>query len=260
MKFKSKHEWYLSSERDFSPEGGDTVSRYLICSSPRTGSTLLGQMFYDSRVAGDPLEYLNSAYMAAAYQRFGNFRSVDDYLAALEKYRTSDNGVFGMKIHWSHFEKIFKDESSKLSFLNRWDKIFFIRRRNKILQAVSLFRASRSNVWSSLDQDFQSGGSLPSGDSFQPVLLSKFLQYVIWQDQSWEARLHQLARPFEVIYYEDMVKNWTDVSKQALQFVSEFDGQVPSMGLEKQRSEHDELAMEFTNYLMGVHDGLICKT
>lgn len=255
MKFKSKHEWYLSNERDFFSGQVNTVSRYLICSSPRSGSTLLGQMLYDSRVAGDPLEYLNSAYMTAAQQRFGHSRSMSDYLAVLEKYRTSENGVFGMKIHWSHFEKIFKDESSKINFLDRWGKIIFIRRKNKILQAVSLFRASRSNIWSSLDQDFQSPDPSSSGDKFEPALLSKFLQYVIWQDQCWETRLNQLARPIQVIYYEDMIENWDVVSKEVLQFVSESSEVVPAMGLEKQRSEHDDLALEFTRYLMGVDNG-----
>ena len=63
-------DYYLSHARDFS-ESYRVNQRYLICTSPRCGSTLFGQMLYDTRKMGDPLEYLNPNYLAAYFRRFG---------------------------------------------------------------------------------------------------------------------------------------------------------------------------------------------
>lgn len=249
MDTRNKYDRYLSKERDFEDSPNRPQTRYIICSSPRTGSTLLGQMLKDSNCAGDPLEYFNPQYLQALRRRFNTSR-FDEIVQLLERHRTSNNGVFGIQMHWSHFSKIFQhNPTAENLFFEKFDKVIFIRRKDKIAQAISLYRASTTKLWSSLDEEKSNATYCTEDEAFDPEALSRFLHYVIHQDEAWRKYLSGKDKPCLTVFYEDLAQNWEHTSRDVLNFITAYAKEIPPMGIQRQRPENDPLKEKFSNYL-----------
>ena len=172
----------LSAEGDgvFEPAfdmvpSGEPNRTIVIASSPRSGSTLLSEALWATGLAGAPDEYFKGATVAEAADNLGVPRytpaerlrrqakraalradwrpslridpdSLDGYLAYLYAHRTSPNGVFSFKIHWSHYAELC-ERGLRLEDLPQPLDWVHISRRDLIGQAVSLARANRSGVW-----------------------------------------------------------------------------------------------------------------
>jgi LPS sulfotransferase NodH len=61
----------MNSNRDF-PGNAPVQTRYCILSSQRSGSTLLTRMLFETRHAGDPLEFFNLRLLRLAQVQTGN--------------------------------------------------------------------------------------------------------------------------------------------------------------------------------------------
>jgi LPS sulfotransferase NodH len=159
---------------DLVPSGTPTRT-IVIASSPRSGSSLLAEAFAATGQAGAPDEYFNGSTVAEAADQLGVPRytpaervrrqvkraalrpdwrlslrieaaSLDGYLAYLYAHRTTPNGVFSVKVHWSHFAELcergllLEDLPQPISWVH-------LSRRDLIAQAVSFARASRTGQW-----------------------------------------------------------------------------------------------------------------
>lgn len=245
---------YLSKARDRRWHA-DTERRYLICSSPRCGSTLFGQMLFDTGAVGDPLEYLNPAYVAAFFRRFPTHsNNVEDILATLQRLRSGPSGLFGVQIHFSHFNGIFPKEEIKIQFLRTFEHFIFIRRRNKLAQAASLYRADNSGVWSSLEEDIRvaNGLQVPETDNaISATGLTRALASVVSQDEGWESLLTSLGIPFLTVFYEDLIADWNVQCAKAIAWLGEQVAaeDVPPPGLRRQGVDDDASLLSILDYL-----------
>jgi LPS sulfotransferase NodH len=246
----NKYDQYLSKQRDFEGSPHKVQTRYIICSSPRTGSTLLGQMLKDSNCAGDPLEYFNPQYFQALRRRFNASAKFDEITQLLESHRTSPNGIFGIQIHWSHFSKIFQNNPHERDlFFRNFDKVIFIRRKDKIAQAISLYRATTTKLWSSVDEDQIKTAYYKDDEYFDPEALTRFLHYVIYQDEGWLKYLNANNKSYKTLFYEDITQDWNRSSRNVLNFITSYSKDVPAMGMRQQRPENDILNNKFRRYL-----------
>ena len=98
---------------------------YVVCATPRSGSTLLCEMLADSGIAGRPSEHVEELrnrgrpnepreYFADVEDRSvlellpasgpprPHAGGIEERLAALMSYATTANGVFGTKVMWSY--------------------------------------------------------------------------------------------------------------------------------------------------------------
>jgi len=143
---------------------------YVIASSPRTGSTLLARMLWDSGRAGAPKEYLNPMQLRDWEVRLGSplsrwrhgllwgptvglagrgrwtERRVEDHLRRVRR-RRSGGGWFGLKIHWHHFERFFIRPGRDVDAMLDRPVWIRIRRRDRLAQAVSWVRAVQTGAW-----------------------------------------------------------------------------------------------------------------
>ena len=83
----------------------EPVVSYMICSLPRSGSSLLCEALANTLHAGMPAEYFNPGIIARMERRW-NVGSFDDYLRKLLARKTSPNGVFGLKVHWGQYARV----------------------------------------------------------------------------------------------------------------------------------------------------------
>lgn len=253
-----KIDYYMSTARDFADAPGKPSFRYLLCSSPRCGSTLLGEMLYGTGVAGDPLEYLNGLYVASHLRQSApsGKLSLQQYLGEIQKRRTSPNGYFGIQIHFAHFNRtIGRHPDQTLEFLRAQDRIILLRRRDKVAQAVSLYRATVTGIYSSLDQERQTEAEIASAKNreipYDRNRIAEFLKGVIWQDAGWESLLLQRHIPYQELYYEDLTADYRNQSRRVLEHLNLAIApeDIPEQKLRKLGTEQDPLLCRFREYL-----------
>src|SRR5439155_12146435 len=130
---------------------------YTIVFTPRSGSNLLCDVLRANGL-GQPSEYFQhplGVANAAYYRELGV--SPDDFKTFLTRLVTdkSQNGIFGVKLTWDHKNVLVEalrrhfgrnDGLVALSPRLRW---VHLQRRDKIGQAISLWRASKSGIWTS---------------------------------------------------------------------------------------------------------------
>jgi LPS sulfotransferase NodH len=158
----------------------ETKKLLVVASVERTGSTLLCSILRGTSAAGTPVEYLNihtqnfarfrGKYgvptitpirrpMSALRKVFGrsawrdisyfSHRSFLTYLTRLAEINTTQNGVFGIKMHWNQYKRHMLDQGIDTNFWGvpvRWVRIM---RDDEIRQAISFVRASQSESWNS---------------------------------------------------------------------------------------------------------------
>jgi len=140
-------------------------SSYIICTSPRSGSTLLCNLLAQTTIAGYPESFFHRTSISSwldAFELTASVNSIEaDTLriivqAAIAKGRR-DTGMFGLRLQRSSAEFLFQ----KLGILNpeclndadRCHSAFgqtafvYLTRLNKIEQAVSLVKAQQTGLW-----------------------------------------------------------------------------------------------------------------
>ncbi len=129
---------------------------YALCSSPRSGSTLLSEALTAVGM-GVPIEYLDPTNaMAVAWGRWG-CSDLGGYLQALHRHRTSADGVFGLKLHWYQLAAVAGRGTGDGPLLERAAAAFTsiapgaavvrVQRRDRRRQALSWLRAERTGCW-----------------------------------------------------------------------------------------------------------------
>ncbi len=130
---------------------------YIICSIGRSGSTLLASTFGNLGNCGNPEEYFHE-------NRVQNLRENNDvsgfrnYLEEILGKGVTDNGVFGMKMHWHHMRDFLQFSRKKLGHEGKTDleilnyffpnpNFIYIRRENIVKQAVSTAIAQQTDIW-----------------------------------------------------------------------------------------------------------------
>jgi trehalose 2-sulfotransferase len=134
---------------------------YVLCGTPRTGSTLLCSLLCSTGVLGRPESYFREPDEAAWAARFGLATEggrVRDYHAFVDAARsagTSNNGVFGARIMWGSLGRVMEGlgwvpgKPDLLVLEEALGPLTFVhlRREDVAAQAVSWCRAEQTEYW-----------------------------------------------------------------------------------------------------------------
>ena len=209
----------------------DGIDSYLICSTPRTGSTLLCGLLESTGVAGRPRSYFRppdeSAYATRWRIPLGPDGSFEyrDYVKAAVATGRSENGVFGARIMWgtmdhmtARLRRAHGDAgASDLELLHRFfgrTRFLSLRRSDTLAQAVSWTRAEQTDRWQ--DEDTVSASGEPH---FDGEAIGRSVTTIEEHESAWR---HWFARcdvqPFEVLY-EDLIADMAGVVEAVLRFL-----------------------------------------
>ncbi len=180
---------------------------YIVCASPRSGSTLLTTLLHGTGRMGVPAEYFNPLFLQPALGRrfgvaLGGPRVVAPaYLEALIRHRTSANGVFGVKILLSQMQTWlavpqFRELLARSTFL-------WLRRRDRQAQALSLVLAQATQVW----HRGSDAGSQPAPEppAFNAIEMRRAQGIILAEDFGWgQFFAINKVRPIS-FEYEDLV-------------------------------------------------------
>ncbi len=136
-----------------------TPSAYILCTSPRSGSTLLCALLRDSGVAGHPKSYFHQPDLDKWRAGLGlaSDTSRPDIFAAAIAQGRGDTDIFGLRLQ-RHSAPFFFEQirdahpdapTDKAAVEAQFGSTSFIylHRMDKVAQAVSLVRASQSGLW-----------------------------------------------------------------------------------------------------------------
>jgi trehalose 2-sulfotransferase len=149
----------------------DVRLAYLVCATPRSGSTLLCKALARTGVAGRPEEYFEAlphsglprqpreyvdgipeARALPPLRRDAPLPQFADRLAEAQRLGTTPNGVFGAKVMWGYFAPVLdglgRAPEAQLPGL----RYVLVRRRDKLRQAISLWRAVQTAQWNADDR------------------------------------------------------------------------------------------------------------
>jgi LPS sulfotransferase NodH len=224
---------------------------YLICATQRSGSTLLCELLRATDVAGVPDEYFEGLRETGLprqprqYFEDPSVRDIAERLTPMEPGRpeqpgefeqwfryvlqrgTTLNGVFGSKMMWNYLDD-FKLRMAELPGLDDLSfneqlkavfprlKIIFIRRRDKVAQAVSLWKAIQTQQWrteSESDSEEVDTGELPDVQ-YDYRAIEHLLNELHRWDAHWEDWFHATGRdPIRVFYDEFTVSRAATVGR-----------------------------------------------
>ena len=138
------------------------VASYIICATPRSGSTLLCDLLGQTGVAGRPDSFYRRESRADFVRQFGieTGRGLDAerrFLAAVIEAGTGGTGMFGLRIMWPSMPALqqtlaglFPDAATDAARINdAFGSPLYIhlRRRDRIAQAISRSKAEQSGLW-----------------------------------------------------------------------------------------------------------------
>lgn len=183
--------------------------RYLIMSQHRTGSSLICSALKNSGVAGIPLEYFHADHLGRLTQPL-TADIVAGYYRDVQERRTSPNGVFGMKIHFDQFRRLFVSGNSVtqsgIRFLTSFDRTLLVSRNDKIAQAISHMLAERTAVWNSGRRRDEGSQSLKLEKTDLPVVL-RYLSAAVADHLAWERIVAALSLKPMIVTYEELVRS-----------------------------------------------------
>ncbi len=230
---------------------------YLICTEPRTGSTLLADALTRTGIAGRPEEYFGEpgGHHDAYWMRRVGARNEAEHVDRVIAAATTDNGVFGVKVHWPQVDglrrrlaqtadgpmAIAEDASLDAALRARLGtpRYVWLRRKNKVAQAISYYRAAHTGVWSSAKGRSDQAVAPDRALAFDFAAIDRCFVMLREYDWQWNNyfRSHRLA-PL-MIAYEDLVANLDLTVRGILQFlgVAHAGITVPEPVTERQADE-----------------------
>src|SRR2546422_2860898 len=207
---------YTHHKLDHELEGEAEVAvAFIVCALPRSGSSLLCELLCDTALAGAPTEFFDPELMAKFRESWA-VRTFDEYLQALISRKTSPNGVFGLKAHYWQLVNAFHDADVGEAFPNL--HYVYIRREDRVRQAVSYARALQTGQWAS--EHTVLGSEYPV---FKRDQIDRLLARIRDQEQMWESFFERNgAVPLRLVY-EDLVES----PEEAVLAVMDFLGVKP---------------------------------
>ena len=171
---------------------------YLVCSLPRSGSSLLCELLGATGVAGAPAEFFHPDKMAALRERWGA-ATLDEYVRELLARKTSPNGVFGAKAHWGQYQPAFGEADPRALFPDV--RLVFITRRDRLRQAISWVRALQTRKWADQDRPMV---ERPAVFDYEDITAK--LMRIDREEDVWEGLFERYGIVPQRVVYEDFVE------------------------------------------------------
>ena len=199
-----------------SEQGDPSALRYWICSTQRSGSTLLCDLLAQTGCHGAPEEFLDFSkpeYRVLLKQAGSRTK----YVTWLLENRSTPNGAFGLKLHWNQGVSFVRGSRANLmaharlgagswavrSLASQFDepRYVWVKRRDRVGQAVSLYRARNTNQWVRADGDRTARRADPPFDADE---IGRALRWLTRVDAGWERYFRRVGAAPCIIHYEDL--------------------------------------------------------
>jgi LPS sulfotransferase NodH len=197
-----------------------TLASYVLCGTPRSGSTLLCEMLAATGVAGRPNSYFRQEDMEAWADAWGVPRPQGiegpgfdrDYLAALRREGSAGTGVFDLRLMWASVadagrrlsRALDADRDLAASLEAAFGPVLYVHvsRTDKVAQAVSRVRAEQSGLWHrAADGSVLEGAAVPAPVSYDETRIAELVAELEADEAAWHAFfVGRGIRPLQLVY------------------------------------------------------------
>ncbi|MBO6556825.1 MAG: hypothetical protein JJ957_10010 [Pseudomonadales bacterium] len=170
------------------PTSPDKLKRkVMILSTPRSGSTLFCDSLNRTKQLGECREWFNLRYISA-YAQLKQISSINFqdyfYFIVTQTLRGTDTLVVNM--HIDQHQSLIQQNLDPFGF--RFDEVFYINRKNKLRQAVSLARAWQTDQWGA-----DTKAKNPEPEALNPALISQALNMLLSNEHFYRENLRKLV-------------------------------------------------------------------
>jgi LPS sulfotransferase NodH len=210
---------------------GQPESHYLICGVPRSGSNLLAEALGLTGIAGYPIEYFNKRYETYFLKSWGvaYYRTYDEFVSLAKTHGSTRNKVFGAKFHWYQTRDFVKSICEVPAYrdltLTQIINLFFpdvkyiwIKRKDKLRQAISYARAIQTNMWCEID-GFNNNADRGHVD-FDFAKIDGLYGTLISHEAEWHQYFDRIGVMPLVVTYEDFCHAYERTVMDVLQYLS----------------------------------------
>lgn len=186
---------------------------YLLCGTPRTGSTLLCDLLASTGVAGRPESYFREPDEPAWAQRFGLALAGDgifehrSYLHAVRRAGSTPDGVFAARVMWGSMPRILEKLGTGLGARSDLDlltdafgglRLVHVTRADVVGQAVSWARAEQTGYW-------QEGDRTSVHPRIDVDHADRLVRTITEHNAAWSRWFQRQGVEPYVVTYEDLV-------------------------------------------------------
>lgn len=262
MQSQRRHPYDLTRANvDYSGRDTPPARSLVICTQPRSGSTLLGEALYNAGGFGCPLEYFHDGFRPLFAERW-NANGTEAYAAAAHRFRTDPAGTFGVKLFWRDVAELAREHAADgwaIALPNAaratddaYRQMFeaiaplvprpvfvYLRRRDQIRQALSLFMADMTGEWRRYRAKEQR--PLPACD-FDYIMQS--LARIQSAGRHWRNFFRANALKPHEIFYEDLLADYAGTLADLFRRLSRADATIAPPRLQKQAGAQTERLLE----------------
>lgn len=225
--------------------GPKPISGYLLCGSPRSGSTLLCDLLARSRVAGAPESYFRPGSVPEYAKEWGLELGREgwdrSYIDAVRVRGERDTGCFGMRVMWSDMPG-FVDRLGVLFPAAGGDRArlrsllgieYFVRlsRDDKVAQAVSLVIAAQTGLWHrNADGTVREGAEPVAPARYDRGLIADELSMLEAEERGWTRWFSAQSITPMHLTYETLSSDPPETARMVLSHIGARPVDVPPVG------------------------------
>jgi LPS sulfotransferase NodH len=257
----------VTAAADFPTWSGPPRRTIVICSHPRSGTTLLGEALHQAGGLGAPVEYFHRGFRPYFERRWG-VAALSDYVGAVHRHRTDPSGAFSVKLFWQDVEELaheidpegqpgfgqsppgsldaeaYRRLAALVADIFTNPTYVHLRRRDRVRQAVSALVAAQTGAWRSLPG--AAARPVAAEPSYDYDRLSVLMGLGDYCHGHWRLFFAALGvRPYELTY-EALTGTYEATVVPLLQALGAERAEAPPPRLERQSNAASEaIALRF---------------
>lgn len=217
-----------TAAHDYPAWSGPPARSILICTHPRSGSTLLGEALYFAGDLGCPLEYFHVGFRPRLETEWGA-HDTPGYTREMWRRRTAPGGTLSIKLMWRDVQELALEhdpeglaeiESSPPEAVSpatyaRVARLIedllpapicvHLYRRDRLRQAVSAMIATQTGQWRSIPGAEMERVREPEYDD---ATVTRLIGYSDFCHGHWRNLMAAMGRPGLSLAYEDLVRDY----------------------------------------------------
>lgn len=236
---------------------GRPVRSVIVCSTPRSGSWLLAELLEQTGRCGHPREYFRPDYERIYALEWGlpPTYTFSEYVDNVLRQGSTRNGVFAMKLHWSQYVYLRQrlqaqpDAGPTEVLGQRFPEPTFLllRRADKAAQAVSWFRAMRTDRW------WDTGADEIPAPTLDLCAIAELERGLIHQERRWEAAFRNDPAPRVDIDYRALSTDYADTAMRVVSLLGQPRSCAPRAPRDL-RKQGDSLSLAWVGQLLERRD------
>lgn len=218
------------ADHDYASWSGPPRRSILVCTHPRSGSTLLGEALYFAGGLGCPLEYFHRGFKPGLAHRW-HAGTLPEYVRAVHRFRTDPSGTLSAKLFWGDIEVLAAElDAAKFgSLIDRPCGAYDIRtcreiaallepifpnptfihleRRDRVRQAVSDLTATQTGMFRIVPS--MGSSSAKSTPHYDFARIDSLVAYSDYCHQQWRTFFEAAGAKPIALTYEALLSDYT---------------------------------------------------